>query len=113
MPLLDRSVTVSLRFPTTQTVAKTVRFIPNLSAAEGQVLLEEFYDVSVIPTSPVANSTLSGTAVLPTSNDAGVSISYRVEFPGTTSKKSKYINLAYGDGSTTTLAALIEEAENG
>ena len=109
MPLLNRSVTVSLRFPTNQT-AKTVRFIPNLSAAEGQVLLEEFYDVTVNPETPA--TTLSGTAVLPTSDDPGVSISYRVEFPGTTNKRSRYIKLAYGDGSTTTLAALLAATDS-
>lgn len=107
MALLNTTVTISLRFPTTQTVAKTVRFIPNFAAAEDQILLEEFYDATVNPTTPSADTTLSGSVPLPSSDE--VSLSYRVELPITSSKKTKYINLSYNAGGVN-LADLLEDA---
>jgi hypothetical protein len=107
MALLNTTVTISLRFPTTQTVAKTVRFIPNFAAAEDQVLLEEFYDATVSPTTPSADTTLSGTINLPSSDE--VTIPYRVELPVTSSKKSKYINLDYNAGGVNLADLLTDE----
>ena len=92
MALSTRTVNISLRFATNQAAAKTVRFIPDLTAADLQILLERYYEVSL--TTGVGTTTLSGSINLPV--QASGTIPYRVEFPVSNGKNSHYIYLASG-----------------
>lgn len=92
MSLTTRTVNVSLRFATNQAAAKTVRFMPDLTAADLQMLLERYYDVSL--TTGIGTTTLSGSISLPVR--ASGTIPYKVEFPVSNGKNSHYIHLESG-----------------
>lgn len=102
MPLTTRTVNISLRFATNQAAAQTVRFIPDLTAADAQLLLERYYDVSL--TTGIGTTTLSGSIALPV--QASGTIPYRVEFPVSNGKNSHYIYLE--SGTSIDLSELLE-----
>jgi hypothetical protein len=102
MALGTRTVNISLRFATPQLAAKTVRFIPDLTAADLQVLLERYYDVNL--STGIGTTTLSGTIALPVQTSG--TIAYRVEFPVSNGKNSHYVYLE--SGSPIDLSELLE-----
>lgn len=105
MALSTRTVTISLRFPTAQSSA-TITFVPDLTAGDGQVLLEKFYS-KTLTASPAA-TTLTATIDLPVLTDPLKAIGYRVKFPRETGYNEHYIYLSEGD--PVDLADLIETA---
>jgi hypothetical protein len=92
MALGTRTVNISLRFATAQVAAKTVRFIPDLTPADLQILLERYYD-AVLSTG-IGTTTLEGVINLPV--QVSGTIPYRVEFPVSNGKNSHYIYLDSG-----------------
>jgi hypothetical protein len=101
MALDTRTVNISLRFATTQNAAKTVRFMPDLTAADLQILLERYYDATL--NTGLGTTSLSGSINLPVRADG--TISYKVEFPVSNGKNSHYIYLE--DGSAIDLSELL------
>lgn len=91
MALSTRTINISLRLPTAATSA-TVKFIPDLAAGDGQVLLEETYTATV--TASPAATTLTGSIALPVK--AVGYIAYRVQFPRESGYNEHYIYVNAG-----------------
>lgn len=91
MALSTRQINISLRLPTAATSA-TVKFIPDLAAGDGQVLLEETYTATV--TASPAGTTLTGSINLPVK--AIGFIAYRVQFPRESGYNEHYIYVNAG-----------------
>lgn len=105
MALTTRTINISLRFPTNQTTA-TVRFIPDLSAGDGQVLLEKYYDATITTGAP--GTTLTGSIALPVFIDAESFINYRVQFPRESGVNEHYISV--NSGSAIDLSILLAQS---
>lgn len=90
---VERTVDVSLRFPTPVTSA-SIKFLPDLSAGDGLVVLEKYYTLTLVSDSPT--NILSGSIALPTLSTR--SIPYRVQFPKETGVNEHYIYLSAGTG---------------
>ena len=100
--LEGRTISVSLRFPTPVTSA-TMRFLPDLSAGDGVIVLEKIYTLTL--TSDTPSKTLSASINLPTKSVG--SIPYRVQFPRETGYNEHYIYLNRDDNSAIDLATLL------
>lgn len=104
MALSTRTINISLRLPTAATTA-TVKFIPDLAAGDGQVLLEETYTATV--TASPAATTLTGSIALPVK--AVGYIAYRVQFPRESGYNEHYIYV--NAGSAIDLSELLTMSE--
>jgi hypothetical protein len=106
---IERTVDVSLRFPTPVTTA-TIKFLPDLSAGDGLVVLEKYYALTLTSDSPT--NVLSGSIALPTLSTR--SIPYRVQFPKETGFNEHYIYLNAGEDAIELATLLnLSEAING
>jgi hypothetical protein len=106
---IERTVDVSLRFPTPVTTA-TIKFLPDLSAGDGLVVLEKYYALTL--TSDFSTNVLSGSIALPTLSTR--SIPYRVQFPKETGFNEHYIYLNAGEDAIELATLLnLSEAING
>jgi hypothetical protein len=90
---VERTIDVSLRFPTPVT-STSIKFLPDLSAGDGLVVLEKYYTLTLTSDSPT--NILSGSIALPTLSTR--SIPYRVQFPKETGFNEHYIYLNAGTG---------------
>lgn len=97
-----RTLNVSLRFPTPVT-SGTIKFLPDLSAGDGVVVLEKVYVLTL--TSDLPSKTLSGSINLPTKSTG--SIPYRVQFPRDTGFNEHYIYLNRDDNTAIDLSLLL------
>lgn len=104
--LEGRTISISLRFPTPVTSA-TMRFLPDLSAGDGVIVLEKIYSLTL--TSDTPSKTLSASINLPTKSVG--SIPYRVQFPRETGYNEHYIYLNRDDNSAIDLATLLTLSE--
>lgn len=104
MALTTRTVNISLRIPTPSS-ALTVRFLPDLAAGNGDVLLEKVYETTM--TGGLATTLQTGSIVLPCRPAGAGTISYRVQFPRVTGINEHYIYLEYQDGTAISLSDLM------
>lgn len=98
MPLETRTVNISLLFPTAQTSA-TITFVPDLTAGDGSIVLQQSYSVTLTAPSP-GSTTLSGSISLPVLSNTALAIEYRVAFPRGTGYNDHYISLSKGNPNT-------------